>query len=81
MFEYDFWMVFLSFCVMLRFSDVGEHLWPRSYGIRRGQAEFSDLHNLRPSDANGNYFQTCSPVKFAYDDMVYETFLFVLLTS
>ena len=52
---------------MIRFSDVGEHLWPRSYGIRRGQAEFSDLHNLRPSDANGNYFQTRSTVKFAYN--------------
>lgn len=31
----------------------GEHLWPRSYGLLEGRPEFTDLHNLRPADANG----------------------------
>ncbi|KAG6555634.1 hypothetical protein Mapa_002870 [Marchantia paleacea] len=31
-----------------------EHLWPRSFGLIDGQPGFTDLHNLRPSDANVN---------------------------
>ncbi|KAI5077637.1 hypothetical protein GOP47_0007461 [Adiantum capillus-veneris] len=44
-----------------------EHLWPSSYGLKRGQPEFTDLHNLRPADANVNsargkkYFGECMP--------------------
>lgn len=34
---------------------IGEHLWPRSYGLRRGHPEYNDLHNLRPADANGSF--------------------------
>lgn len=30
-----------------------EHLWPRSYGLIHGHPEFTDLHNLRPADVNG----------------------------
>ncbi|MFN0067005.1 MAG: endonuclease I family protein [Limisphaerales bacterium] len=31
-----------------------EHLWPNSYGIDDAGPEFSDLHNLRPTDRNVN---------------------------
>ncbi|XP_024532228.1 uncharacterized protein LOC112346795 isoform X2 [Selaginella moellendorffii] len=43
-----------------------EHLWPRSYGLKQGQPEFTDLHNLRPADTNVNssrrnkYFGDCT---------------------
>lgn len=30
----------------------GEHLWPRSYGLRDGPS-LTDLHNIRPADVNG----------------------------
>lgn len=30
----------------------GEHLWPRSYGLRDGTS-LTDLHNIRPADVNG----------------------------
>ncbi|MCO5608458.1 hypothetical protein L7F22_062668 [Adiantum nelumboides] len=48
-------------------NEMGEHLWPSSYGLKRGQPEFTDLHNLRPADANVNsargkkYFGECMP--------------------
>ncbi|KAA0058187.1 extracellular ribonuclease isoform X3 [Cucumis melo var. makuwa] len=41
-----------------------EHLWPRSYGLRRGPS-LTDLHNIHPADANVNssrgnkYFGEC----------------------
>ncbi|KAG0504189.1 hypothetical protein KC19_N008200 [Ceratodon purpureus] len=43
-----------------------EHLWPRSYGLEEGRPEFTDVHNLRPADANVNssrgnkYFGDCT---------------------
>ncbi|KAF8033643.1 hypothetical protein BT93_C0045 [Corymbia citriodora subsp. variegata] len=37
-----------------------EHLWPRSYGLI-DRVSLSDLHNLRPSDINGNkYYGECA---------------------
>lgn len=41
-----------------------EHLWPRSYGLRRGPS-LTDLHNIHPADTNVNssrgnkYFGEC----------------------
>ncbi|KAF6142373.1 hypothetical protein GIB67_023398 [Kingdonia uniflora] len=32
---------------------VGEHLWPRSYGLNGGPS-LTDLHNIRPADVNVN---------------------------
>ncbi|XP_017410366.2 uncharacterized protein LOC108322699 isoform X3 [Vigna angularis] len=32
---------------------LGEHLWPRSYGLTKGPS-LTDLHNIRPADANVN---------------------------
>ncbi|XP_021723439.1 uncharacterized protein LOC110690861 isoform X1 [Chenopodium quinoa] len=32
-----------------------EHLWPRSYGLMRSPS-LTDLHNIRPADANGFFF-------------------------
>ncbi|KAI3873698.1 hypothetical protein MKX03_029428 [Papaver bracteatum] len=43
-----------------------EHLWPRSYGLTYGPS-LSDLHNIRPADANVNssrgnkYYGECLP--------------------
>lgn len=31
-----------------------EHMWPNSYGLDDVEPSFSDLHNLRPADANVN---------------------------
>lgn len=31
-----------------------EHLWPNSYGLDSQEPAYSDLHNLRPADANVN---------------------------
>lgn len=42
-----------------------EHLWPRSYGLRKGPS-LTDLHNIRPADVNVNssrgnkYYGECS---------------------
>lgn len=30
----------------------GEHLWPRSYGLKNGPS-LTDIHNIRPADVNG----------------------------
>ncbi|XP_022931412.1 uncharacterized protein LOC111437594 isoform X2 [Cucurbita moschata] len=60
-----------------------EHLWPRSYGLRRGPS-LTDLQNIHPADANVNssrgnkYFGECqvnSPecMKPAYKEAAYDT--------
>ncbi|XBI25530.1 hypothetical protein VPH35_050449 [Triticum aestivum] len=37
-----------------------EHLWPRSYGLKR-RPSLTDLHNIRPADANGQlYYGGCA---------------------
>lgn len=44
-----------------------EHVWPRSYGLFDNGPDYSDLHNLRPADANVNsarnnlYYDDCYP--------------------
>ena len=44
-----------------------EHVWPRSYGLGNSGNDYSDLHNLRPADANVNsarnnlYYDDCYP--------------------
>ncbi|XP_038879110.1 extracellular ribonuclease-like isoform X2 [Benincasa hispida] len=60
-----------------------EHLWPRSYGLRRGPS-LTDLHNIHPADTNVNlsrgnkYFGECqvnSPecLKPAYKEAASDT--------
>ena len=40
--------IFIICCIC--FS--GEHLWPRSYGLKNGPS-LTDIHNIRPADVNG----------------------------
>lgn len=38
---------------------VGEHLWPRSYGLTKAPS-LTDLHNIHPADANGKRLRVVS---------------------
>jgi len=50
-----------------------EHVWPKSRGVGQGGADYTDVHHLRPSDANVNsargnkHFSECGIVEDILD--------------